>query len=218
MSDRPRIREIIVVEGLHDRQAVDRAVEADVWVLGGDRIPRFRFSELRRAVSTRGVIILTDPDGPGERIRRRLADALPGAKHAFLPKQAAIGDGGRRLGVEFAPPEAIREAIAKARPTSTGTVEAVFTLADLATHGLAGGPGAAEQRRRLGEILGIGYANGQAFVKKLNALGITRGEWEAALAELAEVTGAQAGGADEGSPHEGDPHARTAADTGEGEA
>jgi ribonuclease M5 len=164
-AERVRIREIVVVEGWHDKQAVDRALEADVWVLGGDRVARRTLAELRRASQHRGVILLTDPDGPGERIRRRVAEAVPGCKHAHLPRSKAFGRG--RVGVEHADPAAIRDAVLAARP-------------ELAQH-----PRAALRRRRVGEMLGIGYANARSFLKKLNALGVTRAEWDAALAALA---------------------------------
>ncbi|WP_051663170.1 toprim domain-containing protein [Alicyclobacillus macrosporangiidus] len=183
-TERVRIREIVVVEGWHDKQAVDRALDADVWVLGGDRVARRTLAELRRASQHRGVILLTDPDGPGERIRRRVAEAVPGCKHAHVPRSKARGHG--RIGVEHADPAAIRDAVLAARPERThARPEPVFHLTDLADAGLTQHPLAAFRRRRVGEILGIGYANAKSFLKKLNALGVTRAEWDAALAALA---------------------------------
>ncbi|MFS8631201.1 MAG: DUF4093 domain-containing protein, partial [Bacillales bacterium] len=56
------------------------------------------------------MIILTDPDYPGERIRRILSARVPGCKHAFLSREEASRDG--KIGVEYASPEAIRRALA----------------------------------------------------------------------------------------------------------
>jgi ribonuclease M5 len=191
-----RVSEIVVVEGLHDRQRVEAAVAADVWVVGGDRVSRRVLSELRRAGARRGLIILTDPDGPGERIRRRIDEAVTGCKHAFIPRAKATD--GRRIGVEHASLEAIRDALQKARQNtdskavpkhgedakgSEGPV-AAFTLDDLVAHGLAGAEDAALRRRLLGDRLGIGYANAKAFLRKLNLLGVTRAEWQEAVADL----------------------------------
>lgn len=118
--ERLKIEEVIVVEGIHDKQAVLRVVDADIWVLGGDRIAHRLMAELKRAANRRGLLILTDPDGPGERIRRRLDDAFPGSKHAFLAKDEAFGDGA--IGVEHASDEAIRKALQQVkRSTSTET-------------------------------------------------------------------------------------------------
>lgn len=182
--DWPRIAPIIVVEGLHDKQAVLAAVAADVWVLGGDRVSRRTLQELGRAAKVRGLIVFTDPDGPGERIRRRLAVAFPNCQHAFVPRPIATRGG--RIGVEFASPSAIRQALTAlkeghATPSPVGSTDPVadqaFTLADLAASGMVGHPGAANRRVRAGNRLGIGYGNAKAFVWKLNTLGITRAEW-----------------------------------------
>ncbi len=181
---RPVIREVVVVEGLHDRQAVERAVQADVWVLGGDRVAHRTLAELRRAATSRGVIVLTDPDGPGERIRRRVADAIPGVRHAFLARRVARSSHG--VGVEHAPDEAIIEALLQARENRAAGLDTggEFTLADLEAAGLVGMADAAKRRQAVGEQLGIGYGNAKAFVRKLNVLGITREEWEEALVQL----------------------------------
>ncbi|GMA50551.1 ribonuclease M5 [Alicyclobacillus contaminans] len=175
-----KIQEIIVVEGIHDKQAVQRVVEADIWVVGGDRVAERFLRELERASRTRGVLVLTDPDGPGERIRRRIAARVPHCKHAFLPRKLAASPHG--LGVEHASGEAIVEALRRARPTppkADGGGE--FTMDDLRVNRLAGGADSAARRAAVGEQLGIGYGNAKAFLHKLNALGVARWEWDAAL-------------------------------------
>ncbi|QSO47919.1 toprim domain-containing protein [Alicyclobacillus mengziensis] len=185
--ERLKIEEIIVVEGIHDKQAVLRVADADIWVLGGDRISHRLMAELTRAASKRGLIIMTDPDGPGERIRRRLEAVLPGSQHAFVAKSKALGDGA--VGIEHASDDAIRAAlkqVKRSRPISNAAPSTAFagqfTTADLVDAGLVGSTDAANRRQLVGEILGIGYGNAKAFLYKLNALGVERAEWEHALA------------------------------------
>lgn len=185
------IPEIIVVEGIHDRQAVSRAAQADIWVLGGDRVSQRTLGELRRAVRIRGVIVLTDPDGPGERIRRRIDQAVPGCRHAVLSKSDALGEG--RVGVEYAKPDAIWQALEQARPPRSSEPHRPedegrnaershqFTIADLTDAGLAHHAEAARNRKLVGEQLGIGYGNVKAFLHKLNALAVQHDEWLQAL-------------------------------------
>jgi ribonuclease M5 len=60
----------------------------------------------------------------------------------------------------------------------------VFAAADLQAHGLSGAPDAAERRARLGELLGIGYGTAKKFLRRLNTYGVTRAEFDAALARL----------------------------------
>ncbi|WP_273367611.1 toprim domain-containing protein [Alicyclobacillus herbarius] len=207
---RPRFAEVIVVEGMHDKQKLESVVDADVFVVGGDRVGRRVLDQLRRIRERRGLIILTDPDGPGERIRRRIDAHVPGCRHAFIPRREATD--GRRVGVELASREAIVRALEGARATrmtSAGGREAEpavgeepglnlrnqaavgtelaprrFTLAELTACGLAGSPGAAVYRQRVGEVLGIGAGNAKSFVKKLNLFGVTLAEWDAALAAV----------------------------------
>lgn len=43
---------------------------------------------IRKAQETRGVIVLTDPDFPGDKIRNTIRDAVPGVKHAYIDAAA----------------------------------------------------------------------------------------------------------------------------------
>jgi ribonuclease M5 len=180
------IQEVIVVEGIHDKQLVERAVRAEIVVLGGDRVSKATLNVIRRAVRHRGVIVLTDPDGAGERIRRRIDAAVPGCKHAYVPRALAINDGG--LGIEHTKPEHVLKAVLRARPStvekSVDPAAQPFTMADMVQHGLVGADDAADRRTKVGQSLGIGYGNAKAFLHKLNTLGVTRAEWEAAIERL----------------------------------
>ncbi len=44
-------------------------------------------------------------------------------------------------------------------------------------YGLSGGANAREKRDKLGDVLGIGYANSKQFLNRLNNFGITREEF-----------------------------------------
>lgn len=43
--------------------------------------------QVKLALQKRGVIIFTDPDYPGERIRKIISDKVPGCKHAFYRRK-----------------------------------------------------------------------------------------------------------------------------------
>lgn len=175
------IKEVIVVEGKNDTAAVKRAVEADCLETGGFGLQPFRLDQIAKADKARGIIILTDPDSAGERIRRKLSKHFPQAKHAFIPREAATADGD--IGIEQAKPEAICAALAKAR-CQEWTPEVRFTWSDLLQTGLCGVSSAAFRRAVLGEKLGIGYANAKTFLHRLNNYGITREEFSSAIGEM----------------------------------
>ena len=66
------IRQVIIAEGKSDIARIQRAVEADVIATEGYTLRPAVLRDIRAAYEKRGIIILTDPDGPGERIRARL--------------------------------------------------------------------------------------------------------------------------------------------------
>ena len=175
------IKEVLVVEGKMDIVAIDKAVEADCIITEGFNLKPQALDSIAKAYQKRGIIIMTDPDSAGERIRRFLTKRFPEAKHAFIPKEDATAN--NDIGIEQASPEAIRTALAKVRtmdwePTNN------FTGADLLRVGISGSPAASEKRAKLGAVLGIGYANAKTFLQRLNHYGITRQEFQQAVAEL----------------------------------
>lgn len=164
-----------------DVVAIDKAVEADCIITEGFNLKPQALDSIAKAYQKRGIIIMTDPDSAGERIRRFLTKRFPEAKHAFIPKEDATAN--NDIGIEQASPEAIRTALAKVRtmdwePTNN------FTGADLLRAGISGSPAASEKRAKLGAVLGIGYANAKTFLQRLNHYGITRQEFQQAVAEL----------------------------------
>lgn len=175
------IKEVLVVEGKMDVVAIDKAVEADCIITEGFNLKPQALDSIAKAYQKRGIVIMTDPDSAGERIRRFLTKRFPEAKHAFIPKEDATAN--NDIGIEQASPEAIRTALAKVRtmdwePTNN------FTGADLLRAGISGSPAASEKRAKLGAVLGIGYANAKTFLQRLNHYGITRQEFQQAVAEL----------------------------------
>src|SRR5690606_14661636 len=105
------IKEIIVVEGKSDTVAVKRATGADTIETNGSAIDDKTLVRIQHALETRGVIVFTDPDFPGRRIRAIIEERVPGVKHAFLPKSKTIAKNGNGLGIEHAKDEDIRKAL-----------------------------------------------------------------------------------------------------------
>ena len=175
------IQEVLVVEGKMDVVAINKAVDADCIITGGFTLNQRTLDNIQHASHRRGIIILTDPDSAGERIRKFLTKRFPNAKHAFVPKLDATAN--NDIGIEQASPEAIRAALEKVR-TLTFEPTNNFNAADLINNRLNGSTDAVERRSKLGEILGLGFANAKNFLKRLNHYGVTREEFDAALKEL----------------------------------
>mgnify|MGYP004467340683 CR=1 FL=1 len=182
-----KFKQIIVVEGRDDTKRLTEAFGAvDTIETRGSAISQETLALIARAQATRGVIVLTDPDFPGEKIRKTISQAVPGVTHAFLPRIAARPERAHQsLGVEHATPAALKEALAHLI-VETPDAKPQIATQTLYAAGLIGGPSAAKRRARLGDELHIGYTNGKQLQKRLRQFGITAEQLQAAIAKLEE--------------------------------
>ncbi|QDI91572.1 ribonuclease M5 [Salicibibacter halophilus] len=184
-KSKPVVEECIVVEGRDDTVAVQRAVQADTIETIGSSVPSHVIEKIKLAESRRGVIILTDPDYPGERIRRIVSEAVPACKHAFISKKEAKTADGKSIGIEHAQPQTIRRALEKVRkPVMHAKENTELSIEEVRAAGLLAGPDARERRALVGDHLNIGYANGKQFLKRLHIFRISRQEFQEAVAKV----------------------------------
>ncbi|MCK9906653.1 DUF4093 domain-containing protein, partial [Frankia sp. Cpl3] len=80
------------------------------------------------------------------------------------------------IGVENASPEVIIRALSKVR-TEMAEQAGEITFDDMVAFGLTSGTDSKQRRLRLGERLGIGYANAKQLLNRLNAFQISREEF-----------------------------------------
>lgn len=177
---KPKIKEVIVVEGKDDVSALRRAVEADILITTGLGLTEKRIEEIKIMAERQGVIVFTDPDFPGGKIRHILKDKIPSCKHAYITKAEGRCPKTGKYGVEYASPEAILRAL-KAAKAEHQEYEIIYDLNDLVQWGLAGLPDSGSRRRKLCEQLSIGECNAKQLVKKLNSYQISREEIEKLL-------------------------------------
>lgn len=175
------IKEIIVVEGRDDTAAIKRALDAEVIETHGLGITDETIERIKMACERRGVIVFTDPDYPGEKIRDIISKQVKNCKHAFLSKDKALKDGD--VGIENACPADIIEALSRARIETVEKREE-FTKNDMLKYGLVGTKDANLKREMLGRSLGIGHCNSKQFLKRLNNYEVTRDEFEKAIGEV----------------------------------
>ncbi|TDT71781.1 RNAse M5 [Hypnocyclicus thermotrophus] len=176
------IEDIIVVEGKDDISAVKRAVNAEVIAVHGYSVHKNNsLDKIKKASEKKEIIILTDPDFAGEKIRKIIESQIPNVKHAYITRKE--GRKNNNIGVENASPEAIITALKNAK-FKINTNENVFTINDIIDNGLSGKIDSKERRDKLGKILRIGYCNAKQFLNRLNSFGITRLEFEKAIDKL----------------------------------
>jgi len=175
------LKEVLVVEGKSDIQRIAQAVEAECIATEGFNLRKSVIEQIRVAYEKRGIIIFTDPDTAGERIRRFLTKKFPNAKHAFIPREEAFAN--NDIGIEQASPESIRKALNILHIEQIRSSE-FFTMQELIAHNLVGSVESASNRSKMGTLLGLGYGNGKQFLFRLNHYGISREQFEHACSEL----------------------------------
>ncbi|WP_367342474.1 ribonuclease M5 [Limosilactobacillus sp.] len=180
-----KIKEVIVVEGKDDTKQIQKAVNADTYETRGSALSAVDLKRLKKLQQRRGLIVFTDPDFNGERLRKMISQAVPGVKHAFIRRDQGVPtEAHGSLGVEHASPETIRQALANVYTEETKTEKPLFTYGDLARADLVNGPTSRRRRERLGQILGIGYGNGKQFLHRLNLFRVSRDDFTRALAQI----------------------------------
>lgn len=164
-----RVREVVVVEGRYDKNALSQVVEAVIFETRGFGIFRDRERQalLRRLTAERGAVLLLDSDGAGFVIRGKLKGILPPGrvKQAYIPdvygkerRKKAPGKEGK-VGVEGMPPQVLLRALEQAGAVfedGDGAEERreAVTKADLCALGLTG-PGSTLRRQALIRALAL---------------------------------------------------------------
>lgn len=179
------IKEVIVVEGRDDITAVKRAVDAEVIAVGGFGINAKVISRIKEAQKRKGIIVLTDPDFAGEKIRSIISKRVEGIKHAYISQDEGLREGD--IGVENASPESIIRALNHAKCSITEKRDE-FDINDMIYFKLTGDEKSSEYRKFLGKELGIGFCNSNQFLKRLNNYGITKEEFIAAINKIEELS------------------------------
>ena len=154
-----KIQEIVVVEGKDDTRRLQEVVDVDTIETIGSAINDEILMQIEHAQETRGVIIFTDPDFSGEKIRKTIMEVVP---------------------------EAILEALKKVITPSFEEDETEITRQVLISHGLIAGAQAKEKREKLGDELRIGYTNGKQLEKRLKMFRITPEEFAQAMKKVEE--------------------------------
>lgn len=177
MSEKPTIQEVIVVEGRHDTMRLKEIFHCKTIETGGTSLGEDVFDQIQQAKEATGVIIFTDPDTPGNQIRQRINERIPGCINIFVDKHEARTD--KKVGVEHAEKEAIIEAfqnqIVYEKPKDTISFEEYYDL------GLAGSKDAQEKRDIIGKAFHLGNANAKTMLSRLQYLGITKEQIEEVL-------------------------------------
>lgn len=167
-----KFKEIVVVEGLHDLERLKKIYgnDIDCLITNGSEIEN-NLPVIIEASKTRDIILFLDPDYPGERIRKRITSVIPNCKHAFIKKEVAISHNRRKVGVEHASEESIKNALDSCLTVVENTNK--ITMNDLMKLGLIGEDNSSALRDKICNYFNIGHTNGKTFLNRINMFGIS---------------------------------------------
>lgn len=160
------IKEAIVVEGKYDKERLRRICDAPIICTHGFELYRSKkiVNSIREMAKTRGIIILTDSDRAGFRIRNYLKQCLGdkgNIKHAYIPevkgkekrKEKAGKDG--LLGVEGIDENRLAEILSQAATVCEEKPFKQITKAEFFADGFSGKPESTKKRETLAKALNL---------------------------------------------------------------
>lgn len=162
-----KVRYPIIVEGKYDKIKLSSLIDGDILTTDGFGIfkDKEKLAFIRLLAAKSPIVLLTDSDRAGFRIRGYLAGAVPPDRliHLYIPeilgkeqrKVAPSAEG--TLGVEGMPADLLRNAFAQAGVLDDGSLPTAppVTKAQLYALGLCGGEGSAQRRRLVQQRLGL---------------------------------------------------------------
>ncbi|MBR5310705.1 MAG: DUF4093 domain-containing protein [Oscillospiraceae bacterium] len=167
-QNRIKIKETIIVEGKYDKMRISPLFDANIIELGGFQIynNKDRLALIRRIAEKNGIIVLTDSDSAGFRLRHYLSSAVPKANitNVYIPnvfgkeKRKAKPGKENLIGVEGMTTDVLLDAFRKAGidpEKENGERKPPFSKAFLYEIGLSGGSGSSELRRKICEYYNL---------------------------------------------------------------
>lgn len=166
------IKEVIVVEGKHDLEKIKSCVNADVIVTSGTHLSKQVLDLCKKLNEKQGIIVFTDPDGPGEQIRNKIIAEVGTCKHASLALKQSRNRS--KVGIEHASCKDIIMALETV--ASFDVALKSLTQAEFFELGLSGRDDSQEKRDILSMYLNIPKTNAKRCFKYLNMLGMSKEE------------------------------------------
>lgn len=177
-----KIKQAIIVEGKYDKIKLSSILDAVIITTNGYGIfkDKEKLSLIRYYAEKTGIIILTDSDSSGFKIRGYLKGAIPkgSIKHVYIPdifgkekrKEKPSAEG--KLGVEGIKAEIILEAFRKAGISADeSTNEPDITNIVFYETGLSGGANSSLLRKKLQKRLGLPeLMSSSALMEVLNTM------------------------------------------------
>ena len=164
------IKEVIVVEGKNDTKNLKKYFDVETIETHGLGINSETIELIKEINSKRGVILMLDPDTPGEKIRNKINEAIPNLKNVFLIKEEARTK--KKVGVEHASKEVLEKALNNIVTYSDSKDSLSYD--DYVDLGFVSKKDSSIKRDIISKKYHLGKCNAKTLFKRINILGLTK--------------------------------------------
>jgi ribonuclease M5 len=164
-------KHLYIVEGKDDVSRLKAAGARFVMTTEGFLVSNRLKGFLKNAQNIRGIVLLLDPDGPGNKIREELHHTLSAYEDVFIDKAQASAR--RKIGVAEADTDYIKEALAEQLKADEKSGEKeTFSLSDVSSLGLTG-QNSALKKEKLKRKYSLVITTAKSIADQLSILRIT---------------------------------------------
>ncbi len=176
-----KIDALIVVEGKSDINFLSTFIDAKFYSVNGSALSKDDIVFLKEYTKNNKIIILTDPDYPGMKIRNTLNESLNSKNiyNAYIRKKYSIKN--NKVGVAESTIEEVLNSLKEIKNFNNKNIASSnLEMNDLYALKLAGF-NSKELRDKFTDQYFLGYSNSKQLLKKLQLLGINKQKLEEML-------------------------------------
>lgn len=161
---------LFVVEGIHDEMHLKKHYP-DILTLsvGGSAINEDSLQFLKFYQNVFDIVLLLDPDYPGNKIRKKLENELNAVQHIFVDELKAKHK--RKVGIEHMSKKDLDDALKQIIKSSN---QQTLSKKDFINLNLQGSHEATQRKMKICKALYLGKPNAKTLYKRLNMIGMTK--------------------------------------------
>ncbi len=167
-NNKPTIDGVVIVEGKTDTQKLNSLFNVQTVETNGLNLQTPTIEFIKELSKSNKIILFLDPDGPGEKIRRRLVDEIKTTYNVFIDKKDIDFNHNSKIGVAEAYDKAILKAFENYVIFSKDKEESITWDEYLSLE-----LNSKIKRQMVCDKLHISSCNNKQLFKRLNMMGIT---------------------------------------------
>lgn len=165
------IEGIIVVEGKSDVSFLSSFINSEFVITNGSAISQQTIKYLKEQSLKKQIIILTDPDYQGNKIRKILNEQIPNVVNCYVDQ--SVLNNNKKKGVAESSKESVLAALSTYLVTNKKNQNKLIEQKTLFELGLCGKENSSTLRNKIAKEFSLGHVNGKQFLSRLNSLNIS---------------------------------------------